>query len=585
MTARYAIVVARGEPPSQAICPPLDQVTVLETGTLTVLAGVDAHIITFMAASGALVGDVYHRQGPMAPVPEIDGRTEAALVDDDFEPLLSSYWGSYVGAVQTSGGIVIFRDPSATCPCYFAETDERVIFASDVRTLLVLLEQRGAVDWDGIAQYLYGFGFPSTETALAGIFELLPGTRILIEKRQSARRYIWSPWNHVATRQGASLAKNTEALRRTVHSCVGALTRKFKRPLVSVSGGLDSSIIAACVSGSGVSPAGLTMFTDDPAGDERSYSKILCDAFGYELIACRYDLGAIDIDEPLSPHLPRPIGRTQGMAYERALLAHATIRNADGFLTGNGGDNVFANLKSAKPILDRYLTEGWTSGVWTTMRDVADLTGVSYWQVGKAVLKAFRSRAEGYQWKVSTRFLHPDLIAARANFPLEHEWLVGSKSALPGHFLHIAGILRIQQSLEPGRAAFAPVVSPLLAQPIMELCLSIPTWQWCAGGRDRAVARAAFGDMLPAPILDRRVKGTPDSFSAQIIDHRQHEIRERLLDGHLAGHGLLDRPSLELVLGGGAPTRPEDRPRLLDLLDTEAWLNHWLGASALGVPK
>ncbi|MCM3420953.1 asparagine synthase-related protein [Sphingopyxis alaskensis] len=579
MSARYALIVGRlpSPPPDRvAAVPTTTWKQVFETNGIVVLVE-NVRALLLASRSGILIGDIFRRQGPPQPISEIDVRTEAGLIDGKLDALLSSYWGSYVGVIDVMGGPVVFRDPSAACPCYFTETAESVIFASDVRTLIEFGRLDATIDWDGVAEYLYSFGLPSTKTALTNVSELLPGTSVKVRETSLDHRQIWSPWDYVSDRPVPPIALNAEALRETVHSCTAALTHKIVRPLISVSGGLDSSVVAACVSGSGRAPVGLTMFTHDPAGDERHYSSILCDAFGYELVSCKYLSGEIRIDEPASPHLPRPVGRTLAMAYENALLKHAAQRNVDGFLTGNGGDNVFANLRSAKPIIDRYIAEGWRRELWSTFRDIADLTGTSYWQVGKAAFKAFRSRHDRYCWKASTRFLHPDLLAVHEAKPLDHEWLNGPDTALPGQRVHIAGILRVQQTLEPPRAAYAPVINPLIAQPVIELCLSIPTWQWCAGGRDRAVARMAFNSDLPAAILDRRVKGTPDGFSAQIIDHYRDEIRERLLDGYLAQRGLLDRSCLEAVLARGPISRAEDRPRLLDLLDTEAWIAHWLG--------
>ncbi|MGK4422636.1 asparagine synthase-related protein, partial [Klebsiella pneumoniae] len=57
-----------------------------------------------------------------------------------------------------------------------------------------------------------------------------------------------------------------------------------------------------------------------------------------------------------------------------------------------------------------------------------------------------------------------------------------------------------------------PTVSPLLSQPLVETCLGVPSWLWFEGGRNRVVARRAFAGDLPADVIWRRSKGTPDSF-------------------------------------------------------------------------
>ena len=79
------------------------------------------------------------------------------------------------------------------------------------------------------------------------------------------------------------------------------------------------------------------------------------------------------------------------------------------------------------------------------------------------------------------------------------------------------------------------MLNPLVSQPVMEACLAIPSWQWREGGFDRAVAREAFRKDLPDLIAWRRGKGGPDGFTAPDRRSFPPAIRERLLDGLLAG--------------------------------------------------
>jgi asparagine synthase (glutamine-hydrolysing) len=97
------------------------------------------------------------------------------------------------------------------------------------------------------------------------------------------------------------------------------------------------------------------------------------------------------------------------------------------------------------------------------------------------------------------------------------------------------------------------VLHPLFSQPVVEACLAIPSWEWRAGGIDRAVARQAFAADLPEEILRRRTKGGPDGFCAEIIRHHHARIRARLLDGALARQGILDRVAVEKALGADRP--------------------------------
>src|SRR3546814_11360303 len=76
------------------------------------------------------------------------------------------------------------------------------------------------------------------------------------------------------------------------------------------------------------------------------------------------------------------------------------------------------------------------------------------------------------------------------------------------------------------RFPFEPV-HPLMSQPIVEACLSVPSWEACRGGIDRSFARRSFARDLPASVIERRVKGGPDQFALPILRTQLPTIRAR----------------------------------------------------------
>ena len=89
--------------------------------------------------------------------------------------------------------------------------------------------------------------------------------------------------------------------------------------------------------------------------------------------------------------------------------------------------------------------------------------------------------------------------------------------------------------------------------------------------RNRAVARAAFAADLPDLIVERRTKGGPDGFAAEVYETHRGQIREQLLGGMLRDHGVIDGTAVEAALSGDAMVRNLDFIRLLQLADAEAW--------------
>jgi len=522
---------------------------------------------------GVVVGTLFHRHGPARAIPALSTGAIGAIARGGLTHLLRAFWGGYVAASCQGDAVEVMRDPSGALPCYRGTSADGTLLASDVDLLLAAGAEVPGIDWDGLMRMLWSSGLPTRATALAGVSTVLPGTSVTPGTREDRATLRWSPWDHVVPDRLAEEERSAR-LRRIVQHCVTGWASSWSRPLVSLSGGLDSSIVAACLADAGSDARCVTLYTDDPAGDERHYAQALCKGLGLPLAESRYALDAEDLAKPLGLHLPRPAGRAQNHAYERAHIAVAALEGADVFFTGNGGDNVFGYSQSAAALVDRLRHEGLGSGTLGTLRDVCAQTGAGPWRVLRAAFRIARQPVT-YRWKPNVALLAPDLVAAARADTLDHVWLDAPADALPGKAGHVAGLARAQLNIEPDRSLVAPVVNPLLSQPILETCLAIPSWAWRSGGRDRAAARDAFAARLPPSIAGRRSKGTPDPFLGEIVRRNRGALRDRLLGGALAARGLLDRVAIEQLLSADRRTTGEENMRLLELANVEGWLNVW----------
>jgi len=533
---------------------------------------------SYALGDARVLGTLFPRFGPAKPIEphalEDGGEADERVVE---ERLLTRFYGGYIAFLPSARGFRILRDPSGALPCYFTEASGGFVLASDVDLLLAAGLPLPSVNWGGLLRFHYLRGLPTPETCLDRVEELLPGYAIDISKGAVDQRIRWSPWEHVAQDGEQNGLSRPAHLRRVVQASVDALTSSCERMLVSVSGGVDSSIVAACLAKAGRDVRCVTMFTEDPAGDERFYARSLCDHLGLPLFERPYRVELVDIDAPISPHLPRPVGRSLTQAYDHEHLHIAQEMGADAFVTGNGGDNVFGFSQSAAALVDLYMRRGLTSALIGALRDICRQTGSGPTAVLRAALRA---RRRGYRWTPGPMFLNPAMIAAVAPHYLHQPWLDPPPGTGPAKAAHVAAVLRVQQLLEPARQWHAPVITPLIAQPVLETCLAIPSWQWRAGGRDRAVARDAFASDLPAAVTRRRTKGGPDGFAAIVMDRYRDAIRDRLLDGHLARNGVTDRSALEARFRSDLPFSGEEAACLLNLADTEAWIGAWRGRSS-----
>jgi hypothetical protein len=117
-------------------------------------------------------------------------------------------------------------------------------------------------------------------------------------------------------------------------------------------------------------------------------------------------------------------------------------------------------------------------------------------------------------------------------------------------------------------------LSPLCAQPVVEVAGRIPMDILFADGRIRGLARRAFSREVPEPILRRQWKDRPFRLAGDVIQRNLNFIREALLDGALVRERILDRSAVELALCGGPTVSRAVGGEIMRHLDLELWIRH-----------
>ena len=543
------------------------QVT-FETPELTVLTDRDTPCLVVRECQGLIIGHLFTRENKPRPVTQLQAREADAIVASDGQILIDRYWGGYcyVRCDHRGALMSILRDPSGGMPCYWVETGGDFLAASDARLLAQSLPASLSIDWEAMRRHLYAYDLRNGATCLHGVTELMPGERVTFGPSVLTVS-CWSPWKHTAPAR-----RWTETdLRQTVDACVQAWSSVSGPILQTVSGGLDSSICTAALRDSPTAVTCLTMVTDEAEGDERPYARVLAKAFGRVLIEAEHALADVDITQTLSGHLPRPVNYALGQSELPARRAVMERHECDTLFTGVGGDNVFCHMRSATAVADRLLTCD-VGGALSTLIDVCRMTDASLSEVAGAAWRKYRDADPAYRWQTNESYLKDLPRSLR----VDHSWLKAPHRALPGQSVHIAMLLRLQATTDGYDRAIWPLqINPLTSQPIMELCLGIPSWRWCEGGRDRSVARAAFADILPKALIDRRSKGGANSFAHQIVTKNRDRLREHLCEGLLAKHEVLNRSAIAQVLDPQSDIPFTEHLRLLFLAEAESWARMW----------
>jgi len=526
-----------------------------------------------LPGGGILLGDLYDEDGKL--VNDLTGLQHLSTQSALRQHLLDHYWGEYLlfqSAEEGTGSATLTRDPSGGMACAYSLQDGHGFITSDLAIASSLGLHYDRIDWDFVCHCLRYPQMKISRTGLAGISELLPGCMLTLDGETTRTALAWSPWAFVAPPQRHSdPIAAARTIREAIAMVVRAMAETDRTLLLELSGGLDSSIVGACLAGTRARVTCCTAVTPLPGADERRYASQIADQLGVELLQHSLDFKEADIDFPLPSHSLRPAVWVLSRAVTRAMDKEACLQDVRSHFSGSGGDTVFCYLTSAAPAADAFRERGVAAG----FRAIIDLSRLHGCTVRKASWLTLRKL-----YRRPRPACKPDcslLAQTDPAPPLElHPWFDAPTNALPGDRERIFDLAGNQMFADATlRAGHRRVRMPLLSQPVMEACLRIPSWMWISGGRNRAIARSAFAAQLPQDVLERRSKGTFMNYTFGIYSRNKETIRRFLLDGHLQSRGLLDPHKLNLFLDSQLPARDRSFIRIFNLCMIENWIrNH-----------
>lgn len=489
--------------------------------------------------------------------------------------LTRTCWGAYTALLRDGPNLQIYSDPSGLLPVFRLENEERRLCTSDLSLLRSVSLPGPQVSWSRLSAHLQRPEWRGTQTCLAGIDELAPGHLACLTNAEAQPVTVWHHSQFMPGRHTRPFDELACDLREIAQGVMRAWCGISGRVLVAASGGVDSSLIAAALATTGQHFTCLTVATTDPSGDEREPVTQLAEHLGVAMFEDCYNPEQVNLPGSASLGLPRPTGKAFMQEVTRVAEQAARACGARVVFDGNGGDNLFCYLHSSVPILDRWWSEGLSQGTAATLLDMCRITQATIPSMVRALALRARRGSRPAAWLADRRLLSSDVGHCDVQASLEHLALTIPREH-PGKLDHLGLLLRTRNFVHPATGNADPLqFSPLLSQPLIELCLSIPTWIWCHGGVNRALARAAFAKDLPSSIVRRVSKAGPDSAMREIFTHNRALIRKMLLEGLLMSNGLLDASAIERAISTDTHGDDPIIYRLLDLAEAEAWARSW----------
>ncbi len=519
---------------------------------------------------GVVLGEVYEK-------------TNGALANftDDMagnaKRLARQCWGAYVAVLVDRGHDVlhVLRDSTGAAPCYRAGGPDLAIFFSHAGDFVGMRPDGAAPDLDFVDAFLRHPKVASRRTGLQGVEEICPGEHVQIGRDHERRDRVWTP-TEPPMPETPTFETGARALRETTSLCVAARTMRAARVTHRLSGGFDSAVVLALVAQTR-DPATITcvneFWGEAAEGDERAQARLVAQRFGVTLIEMEMNPRRVRYERTLAaPLTVRPTLSALGHGDPETIQNYAS-HGGDVLTSGQGGDHVFHRSRTAAIAADALRDGVAGAKLLQIALDTARLTRRSVWGVFEAMI-------EGGVLRMQPRLPHanaaPGVLARDASSPLEpHPWMGAARKLSPARAMRIWHLLDAMSYHDPSALNQSMDCAPvLLSQPIIETCLAIAPYVMTADGRERALARAAFADLIPPEVLARATKGETTRYFAAILASNAAFIRDLLIDGELVDAGLVSRARLTERLTGDWRQDGLVADGIYALLSAEIWLRN-----------
>jgi asparagine synthase (glutamine-hydrolysing) len=432
---------------------------------------------------------------------------------------------------------ILARDSLGGRGLAVALDDHRLLAASEEGALAAVLGREAELDRARIAAYFSLEDPAAGRTFCPGVRQLAPGEILIVRGADARSEWLPRPLP-LAGLSAASPDERAEELRHRLDLAVRCRLRAIGRPAVLLSGGLDSSPIAA-LAGRAL-PAGERLralswvFPRYRRADESGHLSVLERELGLEMHRLRCDDDGPLADLASWPTHPATPEQNAYRRFHARAYATASRLGSSVLLSGMCGDQLYggAEHRLAETLrAGRFLAAG--TELWRRAGDGAGSLRASLGALLPDRLRlerAARRRAERFPWLTESALaLLPDPVerdgwAAGYPRPAQARSLLGAAN---GHGFSIERYYCEDQGVE--------VRHPLRDRRLIELFLGLPAEDLGGPGISRPVMRRAMAGLLPASILARQDKATfEDLFLAGVYASPHGAVAAMLLSPQAA---------------------------------------------------
>jgi asparagine synthase (glutamine-hydrolysing) len=493
--------------------------------------------------------------------------------------------------------LLLARDRVGIKPLYYGLTPRGVVFASEMKAILVDPQFKREILPSTVDRFLT-FGYvPGEETLLKGIFKLPPGSVMVVKDgKAEVKQY----WDLHFTSSPVTLKDAEEQLLEILEESVRLHMIADVPVGFLLSGGVDSTAMLSLASQKTDRPiSSYTVgFADSGVADERPFARLAAKKYGSE--HHEISISSKEFADFLPKyvwHMEEPVCEPPAVAlYYVSKLARKYVKV---LISGEGGDEAFAGYPNYRAMLwiERIkLAVGPLKGALSGMLSLLYKLGGN-WRLGH-YQQLLNSPFESYYYSRSSspfRFFNAhsqelyssdfsastskqysvrpvtQLLEKNGSDDLLSRMLyVDTRTWLPDDLLVKADKMTMANSVE--------LRVPLLDHKLLEFAATLPSNFKINGFSMKYIAKRCLAKQLPAEILERKKAGFPVPYENWLRTDLRDSVRNILLDRETIDRGYFKKSAVEKLVRENSESGAYAK-EIFSLVVLELWHREFLSSA------
>jgi asparagine synthase (glutamine-hydrolysing) len=503
----------------------------------------------------------------------LERRGHVFTTNTDTEVLVHLYEDHGIEMIQQLNGMFAFliadlhkrefhivRDRLGIKPIYYLDSGDRIVFASELRSMHMSGFDIGELSPQALANYFTYLCIPSPETPFRRLRKLEAGHRLEITEKGVLKVRWWQLKDHLSPKV-RSFQAATEELKALLQDAVRLQLRSDVPVGTCLSGGVDSSLVTALSAEvhSGRLDTFFAIF--EPAEfDERPFAQMVSQRFG-----TRHHEVRVTVEEAIQ-HLPElawmldePNG--DAAALPTFLISKLAAQHVKVCLSGLGGDELFGGYSRYRKTAGRIgrLANLPRPLLTNVLRPVLSAIGpqkqieLNWWlshpEPWQAYFRVLRQSTPEF-----LELLFPGSAMEQCvGHPAEKLYKDCLALVEPNRRMFVDAQLYMNDQLlqltdRMSMACSLEMRVPILDHRVVEFSMALPAHWKTRGEAQKRLIRSGFEGLIPSEVFDRPKYGFGPPHERWVSQPAFRLLMEQTARGKLVADGFLDRTGVEQVL-------------------------------------